>query len=297
MGLFIQSWSPMIFPWFFCISKSIISFHLCCMLRGSDWIWMERNLCCEVHWKPNSFWHLLTCQNKFEPQWSDIEVSLFNPPHYLQARTENLLNLEGVVCKTSNRIKSISHQRYHFWTISENMTFLQELLCSTTLCGHRWTLHHYKTSTFWRLKNTLAQPQIPTSAPNTTRTEPWDNCTLSKPEMELGYYLRWLFCIIQPQIILCQPWYRKSHRQGSGHASIIPRRLCRFRATHCHLPRMKHFEFRPYWQPWQPYSRLFHFHIVQQALQFLWFKNEWWKPNCCRLLLFSLTLQRQNCHV
>ena len=50
-------------------------------------------------------------------------MSLYNPPHYLQAHTENLSNLVGVVCKTTNRIKSISHPRYHFWTISENMTF------------------------------------------------------------------------------------------------------------------------------------------------------------------------------
>ena len=34
---------------------------------------------------------------------SQLECSLFKPPHdYLQACTENLLNIEGIVCKTTS---------------------------------------------------------------------------------------------------------------------------------------------------------------------------------------------------
>jgi hypothetical protein len=43
-------------------------------------------------------------KNESSPQCTDIECSLFKPPHHLQACTEeNVPNMEGVdVCKTSN---------------------------------------------------------------------------------------------------------------------------------------------------------------------------------------------------
>ena len=42
MGLFIGSWSPMIFHFLHTISE--ISFYLWCMLRGIVWVWMTSNL-------------------------------------------------------------------------------------------------------------------------------------------------------------------------------------------------------------------------------------------------------------
>ena len=42
-------------------------------------------------------------KNESSPQCTDIECSLFKPPHHLQACTENVPNMEGVdVCKTTN---------------------------------------------------------------------------------------------------------------------------------------------------------------------------------------------------
>ena len=51
---------------------------------------------------PNSFQHLLACQNKFDPWWTNIEFSAFKPPHYLQTCTINFPNMKGVGCKTTN---------------------------------------------------------------------------------------------------------------------------------------------------------------------------------------------------
>ena len=39
------------------------------------------------------------CSN---PQWTYIECPSLKPPHYFQACTSNLLNMEGVVCKSTN---------------------------------------------------------------------------------------------------------------------------------------------------------------------------------------------------
>jgi hypothetical protein len=48
-------------------------------------------------------YHLLAWKIEFDPQWTDIECTLLKPAHYyLQACTANLLNMEGVVCKSTN---------------------------------------------------------------------------------------------------------------------------------------------------------------------------------------------------
>ena len=49
------------------------------------------------------FKHILTYQNEFDPQRTNIECTApFTPPHYPQACTKNLPIVEGVVCKKTN---------------------------------------------------------------------------------------------------------------------------------------------------------------------------------------------------
>ena len=76
---------------FFLHTISIISFHLWCMLKGSVWIWMKEQPVL-VHWGQTHF--STSWQNEFDLQWTNIECSLFKPPHYLQACTKNLPNME-----------------------------------------------------------------------------------------------------------------------------------------------------------------------------------------------------------
>ena len=48
------------------------------------------------------FKHLLACRNEVYPQLTDEECLSFKPPHYLQACTANLPNMEGIVYNTIN---------------------------------------------------------------------------------------------------------------------------------------------------------------------------------------------------
>ena len=51
----------------------------------------------QIHFSAS--WHV---KMSFDPHWTDIECSSFKPPqNYLQALTENLPNMQGVVCKTT----------------------------------------------------------------------------------------------------------------------------------------------------------------------------------------------------
>ena len=90
--------------------------------------------------------HLLACQNEFDPQWTDINCSLLKPPHWLQACTKNLPNMNFFVCKTTNsqpklrlreRITLFSQCQsplisclttsiltYYYWSIKPNQTKL-----------------------------------------------------------------------------------------------------------------------------------------------------------------------------
>ena len=45
--------------------------------------------------------------NRVWPQWTDIECSSLKPPHYLQACSEILLNMEGVLC--NNQLPTKGH--------------------------------------------------------------------------------------------------------------------------------------------------------------------------------------------
>ena len=51
------------------------------------------------------------CQDEFDPQWNSIECSPFKPSHYLQSCIENLLNMKGVVCKTTNFWPKVKFRR------------------------------------------------------------------------------------------------------------------------------------------------------------------------------------------
>ena len=46
------------------------------------------------------FWHLLAC--KMRLTMKQYSMFSYKPPHYFQACTKNLPNMEGVVCKTTS---------------------------------------------------------------------------------------------------------------------------------------------------------------------------------------------------
>jgi hypothetical protein len=98
----VKSWSPMISHWLFCMQyRSLLSTCDGACLEGSVWIWMKSNLFWIIEGQ-TPFKHLLPCQNKFDPQCTDVECSSIKPPYHLQTHTKDLLNMEGVVCKTTN---------------------------------------------------------------------------------------------------------------------------------------------------------------------------------------------------
>ena len=81
--------------------KTFISFYLWCMLEGSVWNWMKEEYFGSLRTK------LILAPPKMpkwvDPQWSNIELSLFKPPHYHQGCFElKTYKLKGVVCKTTN---------------------------------------------------------------------------------------------------------------------------------------------------------------------------------------------------
>ena len=102
MELFVGSWPPMIFYWLFCVQINN-SFHLWCMLRGSVWIWMKSNLFRLIEGQLH-FRTFLACQDDFDPLWRiQHRIFLFQtstlPP---SMHRKNLLNMEDIVCKTTN---------------------------------------------------------------------------------------------------------------------------------------------------------------------------------------------------
>ena len=66
----------------------------------------------------------MACHFEFDPQY--IECSLFKSPQYLQTWTGNLLNMEGVVYKTTN---SQSKGMLNYITL-----ITVEICCTITLC-------------------------------------------------------------------------------------------------------------------------------------------------------------------
>ena len=48
---------------------------------------------------------LLACPNDFDPHRTDVEYSSCKCPHYLQACTEKLSNMEGVVYHTVTKFR------------------------------------------------------------------------------------------------------------------------------------------------------------------------------------------------
>ena len=95
-GTFWQELVPFDFSLVVLHTTSIVSIQLWCMLRGV-WIRMKSNLFRSIEGQTyfTTSWHA----RMSDPQWTDIECSSFKPPHYLQACTENLPIMEGVVCK------------------------------------------------------------------------------------------------------------------------------------------------------------------------------------------------------
>ena len=78
---------------------SIISFHFWHILGDSVWIWIKSNLFWFIEGKTHisTSWHAKMSFTLSEPIQN---VLLFRPPHYLQGCTENLSNMEGVLCNT-----------------------------------------------------------------------------------------------------------------------------------------------------------------------------------------------------
>ena len=72
-----------------------------CMLGVGVEVWTE-SILGTFHWGPNSFEQFLGHQIEFGPKWTNIESSLFKPPHRLQVCTKALRNMKSVVCKTTN---------------------------------------------------------------------------------------------------------------------------------------------------------------------------------------------------
>ena len=89
--------SPMIVHWFFWHTISLITFHF---LMVQAW-----RKVFEFEWRATYSGPLRVqyCMpNWVWPQWTDIECSSFKPPQcYLQACAKNILNMEGVVSKTT----------------------------------------------------------------------------------------------------------------------------------------------------------------------------------------------------
>jgi hypothetical protein len=51
----------------------------------------------------------LACQNEFDPPWTDIECSMFKPPHALPPRMHQKLTKHGRFCKQNNQLPTRSH--------------------------------------------------------------------------------------------------------------------------------------------------------------------------------------------
>jgi hypothetical protein len=96
LGVFVGSWSPMNLYLLSCIQNllSIISFHLFELEWGSTYFGSLRaKLIGGPLGIPKWLWPSMNWYKN---------VLLFKSPHYLQGCTKNLLNMEGLVCKTIN---------------------------------------------------------------------------------------------------------------------------------------------------------------------------------------------------
>ena len=100
IGLFCRSQSSMIIHCLFWIQQhNFFPLVVCAWRECLNWM------------RSNLFWFIeqlflaprgMPSQIEFDHQWTNIECSLSKPPHYLQACTKNLTNMEGVICKTIN---------------------------------------------------------------------------------------------------------------------------------------------------------------------------------------------------
>ena len=100
---------PYDFPWMVLHTISIISFHLWCML-GSSVLNLDEEQPISVNWGPNSSSHVLACQN--DPQWTNMEYYLFNPPYYLQSCTQKITQ-HWMCCMQNNQLPTKSHVKLH----------------------------------------------------------------------------------------------------------------------------------------------------------------------------------------
>lgn len=95
----ISSWVGMLFQWFLCIQNQQFISTLWYMLGGIVWLWIRATYFSSTRIKLI----LAACQNKFDPHWTNVKCASYKPPHcYLQQCTEVLLNMTGVVSKTTN---------------------------------------------------------------------------------------------------------------------------------------------------------------------------------------------------
>ena len=76
-------------------------------------------------------WH---ADMSFGPQWTNIDGSLFKPPHYLQVFVANLPNMEVSVLQ-NNRLATESHVE-----LKDASVILQEKWRDTTTSIKRWSL-------------------------------------------------------------------------------------------------------------------------------------------------------------
>ena len=74
-----------------------------------------------VYWWPNSFKHLLACQNEFDTQWTNIECFSVKHPLYLQACIKNLPFMEGVVFERTKSQPQVIVKGYPNWALGMTM--------------------------------------------------------------------------------------------------------------------------------------------------------------------------------
>ena len=93
--------------WLFCLQSfpCLVSFR--CMFGGRVEVWTKNILYwfIEGQTRFSTYW---VCQNEFDPQWTDIEGSLFKPPHDLQTCTKNLPNMENFVSETTDSLPKVT---------------------------------------------------------------------------------------------------------------------------------------------------------------------------------------------
>ena len=141
MGLLCPELVPYDFSLGILRTISLISSHEWCMLGCIVWIWMKSILFGSL--RANLISASLDMPKWVWPSWTDIGCSFLKPPHYLQARTANLLSMEGVLCKTTNSRPKVmlSYRMTLRWAcFSLQRNWISIFGCWECVCFHHWSV-------------------------------------------------------------------------------------------------------------------------------------------------------------